>query len=547
MLPPRLFKEFREQIRQSIGQTRRFLPTHLALETSNACNAHCVMCPQARQTRPKGVLKEEDHKRMLERIAEWGAPLQLITHAGMGDPLTDKHLESRIALENRYFPNARIIVYTNAGLLDEERAKRLLDSPLDMLSVSLNALDPSTYERVMGISHAQTLANLERFIELRRELRVGMQLAVSLVPTPHCSEEEMRRFEAHWRERADEVVMPPWIGWGGWLEDEGRPAIEEPLPCSYLWKTLMVDHDGTVKMCCEDYDSRYPLGNLLETPPDAIFNSERVIRQREAHLSGNFSNPPICRNCVESGAPALEFWRAADLIPLAGGLDAGHLDLLDRARSLEGERYKVFLGHLLAAGLQANAFEFPKGVWPPPTPARSYIARFLDEFAPLVQGRVAEFHPGYYRPLFPRASSYDIWNIEPQPGVTLVADLERDDAIPEARFDAILCTHVLSALGDPKSAVRRLWRALAPGGVLLVTVPTVLQNWAPDPRDCWRFTQDGLSEVLSCFNRVELRTYGNPATAAGSPYYLMTGHFPYETLGRDDPSSPSIVAAAAWK
>lgn len=548
MLSPKLLHDIRAQIRQSLGETRRFLPTHLALETSNACNARCVMCPQAQQTRPKGLLKEEDHRRILERIADWGAPIRLITHAGMGDPLTDKNLESRFKLEKSYFPEAQIIVYSNAGLLSEDRARRLLDSPLDMLSISLNALDPDSYEKIMGLPHAVTTANVENFLRLRDECASKTKVAVSLVPTPYCSTEEARRFKDYWQSRVDDVVLPPWIGWGGWLSDQGaQEEIIEPLPCSYLWKTLMVDYDGTVKMCCEDYDSRYPLGNLLTDAPEAIFNSERMIRQREAHLSGDFSKPDICRNCAESGDAALDFWRSADLVPLTGGLDAGLLNLLDVVRRLDGGRYKSFLGHVLGEGLKINSFDFPRGVWPPPTPAREYIQRFLLEFGHLAKGRVVEFHPSYYRPLLPNATQYDVWNIAAQPGVSVVADLEDENARPDRQFDAIVCTHVLSAVGDPKRAAQNLWRALAADGVLLITVPAILQAWAPDPRDCWRFTKDGLAEILAPFSKFELRTYGNPATVAGSPYFLMREHYPSEVLNIDQEYSPSIIAAVAWK
>ena len=44
------------------------------------------------------------------------------------------------------------------------------------------------------------------------------------------------------------------------------------------------------------------------------------------------------------------------------------------------------------------------------------------------------------------------------------------------------------------------------------------------------------------FARVEIRSYGNAATAAGSPMFLMEKHFPAAALERHDPRSPSIIA-----
>jgi SAM-dependent methyltransferase len=71
------------------------------------------------------------------------------------------------------------------------------------------------------------------------------------------------------------------------------------------------------------------------------------------------------------------------------------------------------------------------------------------------------------------------------------------EALPveNASFDVILCAQVLEHAEDPALAVRELWRALAPGGrVLLSTHGT--QIYHPSPVDYWRWTHAGLEKVL---------------------------------------------------
>lgn len=305
----------RARIQATVGTARRFKPTHLAIETTNACNADCCMCPYSTQKRLKGVMKAEVHRMIIDKVKGWGAPITLITHAGLGDPLLDKRLEERIAYEKSVFPDALVAVYTNAGLLSEERAQRLLDSPVDLVSVSINGFHADSYEKVMKLPRDVTYRNVERFDELRRRQARRVRLAVSMVVLPEHAPDEPAAFAAHWRGRADEIILPPWISWGDF-----RPKVPlegPPLPCAYIWKTMMVDHDGTVKMCCEDYDSRYPMGNLLTDEPDAVFNSLRMQKQRAAQLAGDFSTPALCVDCVESGLPAREFWASATLAPIA--------------------------------------------------------------------------------------------------------------------------------------------------------------------------------------------------------------------------------------
>lgn len=57
-----------------------------------------------------------------------------------------------------------------------------------------------------------------------------------------------------------------------------------------------------------------------------------------------------------------------------------------------------------------------------------------------------------------------------QPGVDLQLDLTRAD-LPDASFDAVICSHVLEHIADDAAAMRELRRITAPGGWCLVMVP----------------------------------------------------------------------------
>jgi SAM-dependent methyltransferase len=212
--------------------------------------------------------------------------------------------------------------------------------------------------------------------------------------------------------------------------------------------------------------------------------------------------------------------------------------------------YKYALGRMLGWGLAVNRFAYPPGHSPVPTPARYYIDLFLARYDAAVRGRCLEFMPPYYRERYiarPEVSSYDVWDVIPSPGATIVADLQQAPQVASGSFDCIVSTHVLCNIARPWRAVEEMHRLLSPGGVVLCTVPMVLQGHAPHPTDYWRLTTEALSLLFHDFSRVELHSYGNAATASGSPQYLMTSHFSRRTLEHHDPTCPSVVACAAWK
>jgi len=220
-------------------------------------------------------------------------------------------------------------------------------------------------------------------------------------------------------------------------------------------------------------------------------------------------------------------------------------------RGILSELYKHAIGRLLSLGLRINRFAYPAGHSPVPTPARHYIDTFLTHYADEVRGRCVEFVPPYYQERFahrPGVTAYDVWDIAPSAMATVVADLQSAAHVPAERFDCIIATHVLGNIERVRVAVRELHRLLSPGGCVLCTVPMILQGYAPHPKDYWRFTPDSLRSLFGeVFSRVEVHSYGNAATASGSPQFLMTWHFPRRVLDHHDPSCPSIVGCAAWK
>lgn len=213
--------------------------------------------------------------------------------------------------------------------------------------------------------------------------------------------------------------------------------------------------------------------------------------------------------------------------------------------------YKFTLAQLLGLGRYINDPQYPAvSRWPPPTVARAYINQFLTEQAELVRGRCVEFAPPVYQPRFdskPEVTRYDCWNIDESNGATIVGDLQAAPHVPDESFDTILCTHVLCNVSRPWLAVDEMHRMLSPGGVVLCTVPSVLQRYAPDPADYWRFTKDALTLLFERFSSVEVYSYGNSATVAASPQYLMAYHFLPSVLRHNDPACPSIVACVARK
>jgi SAM-dependent methyltransferase len=76
------------------------------------------------------------------------------------------------------------------------------------------------------------------------------------------------------------------------------------------------------------------------------------------------------------------------------------------------------------------------------------------------------------------------------------ADLNIQGSLPAKFFDCVILTQVLH-FPSPETALANLWASITPGGVLLLTVPS-LDRLDPHDHgtDFWRRTPNGLAEVL---------------------------------------------------
>jgi SAM-dependent methyltransferase len=80
-------------------------------------------------------------------------------------------------------------------------------------------------------------------------------------------------------------------------------------------------------------------------------------------------------------------------------------------------------------------------------------------------------------------------------GVDLTADVQDLSALKDSSVSMVLCTQVLEHVPSPGKAVSEFRRVLAPGGILVLSVPH-LSMLHEEPRDYWRYTRHGLKKLL---------------------------------------------------
>jgi len=102
-------------------------------------------------------------------------------------------------------------------------------------------------------------------------------------------------------------------------------------------------------------------------------------------------------------------------------------------------------------------------------------------------------------------------DIQPGPGVDIVADAQDMPQIPSESADCVLLVSVLQHLPSPQKAIAEAFRVLRPGGIIYVNVPFIFV-YHRDPKDFNRFSVPGLEFLCSRFERIASGSVRGPAS-----------------------------------
>jgi SAM-dependent methyltransferase len=187
---------------------------------------------------------------------------------------------------------------------------------------------------------------------------------------------------------------------------------------------------------------------------------------------------------------------------------------------------------------------------------RYYIEGFLGHHAADVRGRVAEIGDSVYTHRFGghRVMRSDIVDTpdSANPHATVRVDLQQEGAMEPHRFDCMIVTQTLHMIYDIRGAVASIHRALAPGGVVLATVPGITAIDAVDGPEkwFWAMTQSAarrLFEEKFGTAGVQVEQFGNVLSATAFLQGLAFEEVDRRSLDVVDPLYPVITGIRAVK
>ncbi len=278
-------------------------PDRLYLESTNACNLRCIMCPtgQGLARRKKGFLDWDLFRQIIDEMAPH---VSMTTLHIWGEPLLHPRLVEMVAYCRQHRLHSEIS--TNAVLLTPELGQALIEAGLGAIYLCLDGVTAETYEHVRReASFERTRENILKFLELRNRAgdkgpRTKLQI-IEIAPTA----DQIETFKRIWSvPGVDQINVKAFDSWGDQiasisaLRPGERPALPPRYHCPNLWYHAHIYWDGTLVCCDRDFDARYPLGNVADGVMKA-WRGPAMTRLRLKHINHDLDDVPSCGPCVE--------------------------------------------------------------------------------------------------------------------------------------------------------------------------------------------------------------------------------------------------------
>ena len=300
------------------------VPFTIAIEPTTACNLRCPECPSGLRsfTRPTGNLKKDFFRQVIDE--NYRDLLYLIFYF-QGEPYINPDFLDMVTYANKR--GIYTITSTNGHFLNDENAKRTIESGLDRLIISVDGTTQEVYEQYRKEGKLEVvLQGAKNLVKWKRKLGYGPHLIFQfLVVKPN--EHQTRDVQQLAKEIGiDEVkfktaqlydyqngnpLMPEQEAYRRYYrKKDGTYAIKNKLAnhCWKLWHSCVITWDGIVAPCCFDKDVTHRLGDTKQESLKAIWKGSSYQDFRRQILRGR-AEIDICQNCTEG----CEVWLGAEL------------------------------------------------------------------------------------------------------------------------------------------------------------------------------------------------------------------------------------------
>jgi len=306
----------KQHISDELERYRSKKPIIYNIETTNACNMKCEMCPRTTlMTRPIETMDEDTFIMIVDQIEpfsedkwrEWEEFVEqqygilkddmsenhfflyiipkVIQLHGYGEPLLDKNMPKYIKILNEI--GFHTYFSCNPSNINIERTKKMFESGLSYIKYSIESVDDDRHKKVRGVASNFTSSykKILQLLDLKKENGWNTTIIITMLDL-----NKMGQIEEYSALKSAFDGLDVYI----YLKSEDQQwyrkeyhrtkSIHWSECCKHPWMSMTIKSNGEAAMCMEDYNNEIILGDAKRESLYEIWNGEKYKRFRRDHF-----------------------------------------------------------------------------------------------------------------------------------------------------------------------------------------------------------------------------------------------------------------------
>jgi len=249
--------------------------------------------------------------KIIDDITGFNKKIKKINIYKDGEPFLNKDVCKMINYAKNKNIAESIETTSNGSLIDENTATDIINSGLDAIRISVEHINDKGYQDITRtFSNYETIKKNVSFLFKEKERRNScLKIQVKIIDV-NLSKEEKETFLNDFSSISDSINIDTLMGWSSTEKkdftlgadvntgmDSQSNIKKDRLVCPEPFKTLSINFNGDVSICCVDWSMATTVGNVKnESLPD-IWNGQRIRDFRKTHIEGQRNKLKACSNC----------------------------------------------------------------------------------------------------------------------------------------------------------------------------------------------------------------------------------------------------------
>jgi radical SAM protein with 4Fe4S-binding SPASM domain len=271
MNPKETIKKNLERRSKSVDVVKLFkeipLPTWIELSLIDVCNRKCSFCPKVDESIAPDTFQKMS-KKIIDNIHDQLLEINFngtVSLCGYGEPLLHKDINYIVKKLSNV---ARVEIITNGDVLSSKRLQDLYISNVSKVLISM-------YDGPEQIT---------KFKKMTKQANVP---------------EEMVILRDRWYDQHNDFGVK-LTNRAGTINTGDQEEIGKYLNCYYPTYQFLIDWNGDIFLCPQDWQRRISMGNMMQDTIFKIWTNKTLTEYRKNLLSGKRCSGP-CKKCNANG------------------------------------------------------------------------------------------------------------------------------------------------------------------------------------------------------------------------------------------------------